>query len=83
MTMKIKYDENSVCPKCGEHLYLNMFKKGYRLNCKKCRFKVYPPVEQISPDLLKAFVAQIGDQIDETLSQLFDKHPAAAEYLKR
>ena len=55
---EIKYDEKSRCPKCGGILALNLFKKGFRIKCTECRFKIYPPPEQISEELKQGFLQQ-------------------------
>ena len=56
--MTPKWTENSVCPRCGAPLGLNLFQKGFRLRCKKCRFKVYPQPGEISEDYLQRFLSE-------------------------
>jgi ribosomal protein S27AE len=69
--MTPKWTEKSVCPKCGGPLFLNMFQKGFRLNCKKCRFKVYPHPGEVSEDLIQRFLREnVAPQIKELQSRL-------------
>ncbi len=69
--MTPKWTENSVCPKCSAPLYLNLFQKGFRLRCNKCRFKVYPRPGEISEDLLQRFLREsVGPQIEAVRDRL-------------
>jgi len=53
----VLYDENSVCPKCGNELHLQLLKRlRLKIFCKKCRFKTYPRVEQISESLKQRYL---------------------------
>lgn len=72
--MTPKWDENSACPRCCAPLGLNLFQKGFRLRCNKCRFKVYPRPGEISEDLLQRFFREcVGPQIEAARAHL-DKY---------
>ena len=80
----VLYDENSVCPRCGGKLWLRLFQKGFRLRCKKCRFKVYPPIEQISEDLIQRHVERCTSPTPkEVHDHLALKYDSVAVFLKQ
>jgi tRNA(Ile2) C34 agmatinyltransferase TiaS len=63
--MTPKWTENSICPRCNSPLYLRLFQKGFRLRCKKCRFKVYPQPGEISEEFLQRFLRKgVAPQIE-------------------
>ncbi len=77
------YNENSVCPECGGTLALKLFKKGLRINCIKCQFKVYPQIGEISESLAQAYCARVAEQARDMKFQLADIYPSVDAYLKK
>jgi len=69
----MKYDENVRCPECGNSLQLRLFQKGFRFRCEKCKFKVYPPLDQISEELLMRYLRESVQPALAEAQSRFDK----------
>ncbi len=61
--MEPKWTGDSVCPACGGEIHVKLFQKGIRVDCKSCKFKIYPKPGDVSESLVRTF-------LDETVTPL-------------
>lgn len=79
---KVEIKENSVCPKCGSAIKIGLLKKGFRVKCSKCPFKIYPFHGEISQGILSVYLKPYLEKGQAVSDQLAGRYPSVAAQLK-